>query len=102
MMSRLAPLWLLAGLLIGYAVSGAPARADDTPRLLPAGIGQGSKVTLTFQWGTLSSGGYSIPCTIAQTYGTWIRCAPADDLSAPQGQRWFDLSRVTEIDRAER
>jgi len=96
MSNRLAPLWLLAAVLCGYAIAGRPARAQDTIAGLPTNVVVGTKVTLTFQHGMLSESGYSMSCTVAEVTGNWIRCA-RDEFGTRRDQDWYNLKRVVRL-----
>jgi hypothetical protein len=102
MLNRLSSLTLLVALVLGYALAGVPARADEAPRRLPNTINRGDKVTLTFKYASLTSGSASIGCTIAETQDGWVRCAPADEFNPSRDQRWYDLKHVIQVTKAER
>jgi hypothetical protein len=102
MLNRFAPLLLIVGLVAGYAISGPPVKAQDTARRLPAGINQGDTVSLTFAHGTMSSGGYTLTCTIVGLSDSWIRCAAPENFGSSREQPWYDVSRVVKITKPER
>src|SRR3954462_13211400 len=102
MLNRLSAICLLAAVVLGYALAGVPVRAEDPQRRFPGGINRGDKVTLQFEYGSMGTGGFSLSCTIAETYESWVRCAPSDEFTGSRDQRWYDLSRVVVVTKTER
>jgi len=102
MLNRFAPLWLILGLVAGYAISGPPVKAQDGGRRVPGAINQGDTVTLTFAHGTLASGQYSMTCIITGIADNWVRCTPRETFGGAGEHPWYDVTRVVKIAKQER
>jgi len=102
MLNRFAPLWLILGVVTGYAIAGPSVKAQDTAKRVPNAINQGDTVSLLFAHGTIASGEYSMTCTITAVSDSWIRCGRPDTIGGPREQPWYDVSRVVKITKQER
>jgi hypothetical protein len=98
MFSRISALWLVVGLVCGYALSGSSATAQSVPSSVPPFIGPGDEVTLQFDRST-ASGDHpmmSLRCTVAEIQAAWIRCE-RDKFSTERNQTWHSLTRLVSV-----
>ncbi len=93
MFNRLSAFWLVLGVIGGYAVTGVPARAQNAAAAVPSFINPGDELALLSTTEKSEFG----PCTVAETRGTWVRCAPVDKFANQPYQEWLNLDHVVRL-----
>jgi hypothetical protein len=102
MLNRFSAVWLVVGLIGGYALSGMTVTAQSSDNLFVSALSSGSTVDLGFEGGALSEGVATITCTVAQLQGRWVRCKAADSFQDGREQQWYSLERVVSISKRQK
>lgn len=103
MFSRTSALWILVGLLAGYALAGRSAvEAQESAYLRPWFVNVGDSVTLQFERGALAESGGSVQCAVTQVWGMWVRCGPEERFGLQREEKWYSFQRVAAITKRER
>ncbi len=103
MFNRIAALWLVAGILAGYAVAGPAVKAQNASgSAAPLFVVPGDDLTLQFERGTFSENSYSIRCAVLAVESTWLKCAPPDAFGAERTQKWVNLAYAVQITRRDK
>lgn len=98
MFNRLSAVWLVVGVVAGYAAAGRSVTAQNVPaNPVPPFVNPGDDVTLYLDYERSGM----VRCAVAEIQGIWIRCAPADKLATQARQRWFSLNRAIEIEKGD-
>jgi hypothetical protein len=97
MFTRFSAVWLVVGIISGYALSGPSVTAQNISSAVPPFIALGDEVTLQFDR-TASSGDHisTIRCTVADIQGSWIRCE-REKFSFERDQTWHSLTRLIAV-----
>lgn len=96
MFNRFSAVWLVLGLVGGYALVGPSATAQSTAvSPVPPFVYPGDHVTLVVD----REGSSIVECDVAEVQGVWIRCTPDDTFASQPKQRWVNLQRVIEIQK---
>ena len=102
MFNRFSALWLVIGLIGGYALSGSSATAQRSDDLYISALNPGNTVQLVFERGAVSTDNSTLNCTVGEVIGRWIRCKSEDSFQEDREQRWYSLERVARITKREK
>ena len=103
MFNRMSALWLVLGVVGGYAAAGPSVKAQTAPASpVPPFVNPGDDVTLQFERGTYTEAIHSVRCAVVTIEGIWIKCAPAERFGAQREQKWLNLQRVVQITKREK
>lgn len=99
MWNRWSLLLIMAGALAGYALAAPSLRAQDAP--LPFTVGE--TVTLWYrQDASIPSFGTSVPCTVAEIRGSYVRCGARTRIgSGDRTERWLTMKYVVQVTKRE-
>ncbi len=102
MLNRVSALWLVLGAIGGYAAAGPSVRAQPGVIAVPPTVNTGNTVTLIIDSNAYGDRSTSVPCTVAEIQGPWIRCKAADAFQDEREQRWYSLTHVFQITKHEK
>ena len=102
MVNRLAAVGLVVGAVAGYALAGSPAGAQSSGSPLPTAFNPGDRVTLHFEYGSVSQYTDQVSCIVAEAQTRWVKCMSDDRFGRPTQADWYSLRRVYKITKQEK
>ncbi len=97
MVNRFTAVWLMLGAVAGYALAGPSLRAQSSGSLLPTAFNPGDRITLHFEYGSVSQYTDQVSCTVAEAQTRWVKCVSEDGFGRPTLAEWYSLRRVYKV-----